>query len=350
MSECVEILHKSRYQYALALASGRALGDINGRLSDFERFSLMCESLPLLSGTDIRKEWIGKLYFEADGNIEITSLGSREEQKRIWRLLYGGDGFVKTAQSLDFKEYKENFRLEANETFSCLTASLRGKADSGILSLDFPLEADNSLCKNTLKECVENLLKSWDSTKASTVFFDCREIGEVLPNPYSSELAYKKIIGGENYNSEDISSVRPWLLSSITAALSPRVMLRINSDTEGIKRAERIISYIEKRGEFCELCICTELFDGTDAERLLSLCAQKNISSEIIAPEEMSECVLSEILKNIAAKIPLSYLRPCRFIGKEKDRRLFVEVICSLLEELCYTESDARLVLDKMLG
>ena len=349
MSECVEFLHKSECQYALALVSGRALNDINNKLSDFERFSLMCKSLPLLLGTDIRKEWLSKLYFEADGNIEIASLGSREDQKKIWRLLYESEGAIKTPKILIFKEVKENFKLEANELLSRLTAPLSEKESGSILSLDFPLEADNSLCKNTLKECVESLLKSCYSTKASTVYFDCREIGEVLPNPYSSELSYKKIISGENYNEEDISSIRLWLLSSVTAALSPRVMLRISSDTDGIKKAERIIEYIEKRGAFCELCVCTELFENTDVERLLSLCAQKNISSEIIVPEEISECVFRENLKNIAAKIPLSYLCPCRFIGKEKGRRLFVTAICSLLEELCNTEHDAMLVIDKIL-
>ncbi len=302
MPRCVEFLQTDEAQSALAFATDSDINDIKNKMSDFERFAFAASNLSLFTGNAFFEHFTKALLTDVGYPHDVLTLKDREEQKKIWRFI-NGDGIVQiTPPTLEIKGTADDFKITKFK-HAKLCDHISSKR---IFLLNSALENSCELRQNTLLGTIESVSEYCRINDVDTLFVDLENISFVNPDPFHTELSYRKITSGEFYNSEDTSIVLLWLLSSASLKISPKIELKISNIENSLKLVENITDYVKKRGRCRQVSVCFELPEKQEVSAISKLCIKKNISPKIIISEEIDENAITERLNALVYELPIA--------------------------------------------
>ena len=280
----------------------RFLSCIDGsvaNMSDFERFALGCESLPLCVGSDFRRDFLKALSSDVGASITVELASGRENQKSLWRCMYSGE-------KLDLTFVKKDFNL--------------------LTSIDrtAPLSLNGLLSQKGLPENIEALIEQIDGD----ISLDISALKYSRPDEYHSALSFDKLKRGEECTSEDKCQILCWMLCRVLMKKPVRAYLIAK---DNIETAKSIIALLEGRRIFNDLrlCVVTSADVACDVAEICLASEQKNISPEFIITEDIDV----DNIKLTFAKFPASRIYLSSFLSDKTGEERYVSAFNSMLQE-----------------
>ncbi len=338
MPKCVDLLKdgKSKQIFSMICEGGSAGVE---KMSDFEKFAFMCQSLNKLTGNALKNDFLSALGEEAGCTLSFEALCDRELQKQLWRHLYSN--------------YKPMWNITDNSakpTFDALLevcpSGTEASSFKNAFDLDLLFSGKCELWAESLEKAIENTVEYLVGNGISKIVFNTENCLYVRPDIYHSRLAFDKISSGEKCNTEELSMLKLWVLFSLLKADNMSVSFRIK---DGIETAKCIIERMEAMKINAEPSICFNADALSLTEQAARLCLEKNISSEIIFSEETDMSRAEKSLSALAYSIPISRVLPCTCIHGNSGDNAFYRVLCGFLSENCETHSEAETYIKSIL-
>lgn len=256
------------------------------KLSDFEKFALTLERWNALLGSKVQASLYSLIYTLTGENLSFYELGSREEQKRVWLKVHGISAEKKTAQSTEEKcsvdLYKSSKENECIDLFQYIA---------------YP---ENNL-PQSLEEFIHNIVNS----RYNAFWIDSSRFEYARPDQYHTRLVYQKIISGEKYKKSEISSLISHVICEARRTKKHDVYFLANDRLDDL---EMLLELFEKRKAEAGVHICFRVDNENIFGQVFDIMLKKgkNISSEIIIPEEIELEQLKKYMYVLFDKIPFS--------------------------------------------
>ncbi len=331
MSECVDLLRKEKTKKILALACTKGRDGIE-KMSDFERFAFVCQSLPLLVGNSLRVDFTHSLTKILGYSPDIAMMTEREVQKQLWRHFYADEEIISNLESKaclpnvnSLLRYEKDF---LNKNSLC-----------NVLDVDDILKSGNVLLDLNVVKTRENVLKYIANQNINKIFLDTDNFLYVRPNEYHAELAHQKLINGESCTVEELSLLKLWLIFGILKKEKRGFAIGVSRSVE---IAQKIISRLADMKTVADISICFKADNYEIISSAAELCLEKNISSEIIFSEEIELKTAYYCIGSLLYSIPISRLSPCTFMHTEKENGIFFEALCKFVCNHAETHFDAE--------
>lgn len=256
------------------------------KLSDFERFALVCERSDAILGSEVIRRFIDLICDLAKENLNLNCLKSRYHQTRVWRLIHGGD-FL-------------NSDVLTEPRSSCVDYC---KIYDNVESLDiieYISELSISLPK-TLDDFIENV----ENSGSNSFLLDINEFKYIRPDEYHAYTVYQKILSGEKYRKDEIGLLVSHVICNIGKRKKCSLRVKINNDITCIAQ---LYELFEKRNADVEISICFDLISCNVFEQIFDIMLQKGkkISSEIIIPEDADIDYVHKRITELLDTIPFS--------------------------------------------
>ena len=265
------------------------------KMSDFEKFAFVCENLYLMVGSALRQQFITALREDIGEELDLVQITDREVQKKLWKKAHGERITV-----FDTRHEKND------EVFP------QGLCD------EFIPPILNSLLKN--REDLPEDIDGFISKLPHRFAIDTSQMEYLRPNEYNSALAYEKILNGYACDKGELCALLCWI--ACRAAMRNAVDIYLICG-ENMSIAEAIVALLEGRKLYpnVRLCFYPEDKNAVDMAVRICLCAaQKNISSEIIIPEEK---IALENIERLFWQLPAARISLCGFLTRENGREQF---------------------------
>lgn len=266
MAKCVFLLKTEKYRNFIGCLDVSVKID---KMSDFEIFALFCDNLSNVFLTEFFAEFFSLLCEELSENITPACLIGRENQKAIWRKLYGDTETLLKIESLEFVRSAPK-EIKLPKKTDLMQASRFRELDLFIDSI------------------------------SEDIFLDTSNFEYLRPDKYHAKLTYIKISKGEGCLNSELSALLLWVLSSALMKRGRSVFLAYSGNIAAIKA---IVDYLEQRKLTAPIYICVKDIDKAEALEISELCLlskRKNISSVILDSEEC-DCI-----DTFCEKLPLS--------------------------------------------
>ncbi len=268
-------------------------------MSDFERFALGCESLHLCVGSDFRSDFLSALSSDVGASVTVELASGRENQKSLWRCMYGGEELVLTPAKADFDMLPSIDRAT-------------------------PVSLNNLLFQEALPENIEALIEQIDGD----ISLDISGLKYRRPDEYHSALAYNKLKSGGECNAEEKCQLLCWMLCR---ALMKKPVKAYLIAKDNIETAKNIIALIEGRRIFNDLrlCVIPSAEAACEVAEICLTAEQKNISPEFIITEDIDV----DNIKFTFAKFPASRIYLCGFLTDKTGEGRYISAFNSMLQE-----------------
>ena len=241
-------------------------------LSDFERFSLVCEHTDFFLKSHFLDEFLRILSDELSVKVDAEKLLDREIQKQIWRDIH----LPKMA--------------EISAVYSC-----REKNDTSedtLLKNEAACFDITDFFWNYLLKFPRPLLNVEEEirkiAKSKRIAIDMNNFEFSRPDDYHTRLIYEKIMSLAACQKAEVSCIILHLLCEIASDSDIDLCLDISDNLED---ADRIIDFFDKRKKRVKISIRTNISDEKIFLQIFDILLKypkKNISSEIIISEEIS--------------------------------------------------------------
>lgn len=305
MTKSVQLLNDEKNYDFLGLLNSDTKLEVE-KMSDFERFALFCDALPLVSGSRVGKEFVDALAFDLNSELPRGICLDREAQKTVWRRING------------------DVALDTDIAKLCTVTvpkKLYATKKSSVLFLNAVLESEE-LTKYNLEAFIDNLSKQDGIALNMGNFIYSR------PDEYHSALVYDKIAAGQTCTKEEISLLISWIICRLLMRKNARLYFVVDGD---MAELEKLLKLFEDRLLYPHISICfgnSELCDSVS--RICLEARRKNISSEIIIPEETDK--IFNFIKALAYELPLTRISICDFFATDKQRACFAEAMESFMK------------------
>ncbi len=330
MEEIIELLNSEKTEDVLSMLNEGGREGIR-KMSDFEKFAFLCQSMPYLIGNRLKIEFLEKLKSLLGYEIGDGFLLKRENQKLLWRCIFAEEkllNITKNNISTNFElleqKYAEIYNINQNNTYFDIDAFLGDKKTISVESTE---------------QLVKKVLGHLESNNIDIIFFNVDEFLYKSPNEYSSKIIYNKISSGEKCNKSEISEIKLWLLISLLKHKKFKVLFNAK---ESFLKADSIMLHLERAKAYADFSLC---FDGGNEkviEEAALLCTKKNISSEIILSEEMDIEACCNNFDRLSYLIPLTRILPCASVHTDRENKKFSQILCGHLKKNLQTQSEAE--------
>jgi len=256
------------------------------KLSDFERFSLICENSDFLIGSEVIKQFFALLCSLTEENLTLTSLKNRHFQNRIWRLLHGGDSL-----------------------------NLIGTIEAQISCVDYCKTHDNFESLDIIKYLLKCPSKSLDDlfensviSTANSFFIDLNNFEYSRPDEYHANTIYQKIVSGEKYRKDELCLLASHVICNVGKTKKCNLRIVINND---ITAVFQLAELFEKRSADVEISLCFDLISCNMFEQIFDIMLKKGkkISSEIIISEDEDDNDIRNRMRELLQTIPYSRIK-----------------------------------------
>lgn len=278
------------------------------KMSDFERFALLCDNLPLVAGSRVGREFVSALSFDLGFSLEQDALFDREVQKALWRRL-NGDVAVDLSIA---KERNNKITKQINRT---------GKIS--VLRLDLALKSMDRISKD-MEAFIEN------ASGYDAISLDMSDFLYTRPDEYHSGLVYNKLRAGDVCDKCQISLLASWVICRVLMRKNTRLYFYVNKDMQELKR---LLKLFEDRELYPEISICfSDIEMSYDVARICLEAKEKNISSEIIVTEDMKKDEILNFIKTLVYELPITRISLCELVSNDVQRKLYIEAMEYLIK------------------
>lgn len=270
----------------ISVAAEISLDDYN-RLSDFEKFVLVCECSDMLLGSRIIERFFDML---SEQKTTAASLKNRCEQNRIWRAIHGDNdansSIALQSENPSVNYYKSYVEREYIDITEYILKSAKNTSD-------------------TLDKCIETLC----NTNINAFEISSDNFEYLRPNDYYTQIIYQKISSGEKCKNSDIGALVSYVICCVGKKKKCYVRFFAN---DKIFELNALAELFEKRNSDVEISVCFDPFSCNLSEDIFNLMLSKGkkISSEIIIPEDVDADSVCNCLKDLLKTIPFSRIRP----------------------------------------
>ena len=257
------------------------------KMSDFERFALLCDNLPFVAGSRVGREFISALSIDLGASLEQDVLLNREEQKAVWRRVNGDVTFdCNIAKKRNGEIINQMIREDEKIAFS--------------LGLSFK---STDLMSVSLEEFIEKI------SNYGAIILDMSGFMYTRPDEYHSGLVYNKLRAGCVCDNEQISLLASWIICRVLMHKNTMLYFCVNKDT---KELEKLLKLLDGRGLYPKIYICfSDIKLSDDIARICLEAKEKNISSKIIVTEDMQKNEILSCINALAAELPITRISLC---------------------------------------
>lgn len=281
MSKSIFLVTSEKYNDFFYLLDNSAY-----KFSDFERFAFACENLPLMCGSEFRKEFLSSLCEDLGESVCAEDLAGREVQKKLWRALNGVGTFsIKSPQ-------KDASKIIFSK-----------KEIPNLFDLFSSINTFNNLA--SLIENIDDLL------------LDLSDFEYCRPDKYHAEITFDKLLRGDIYENKEKSALLIWILSSSLMKKNHAVYLIYDGN---ISKVKTVVEYLEALKLFPPLYVCIKKLTPQSALEIAKLCIkskEKNISPLIAVNEENMDKNFDEGILRLFEKIPSARI----FLDSNKEQQ-----------------------------
>jgi len=305
------------------------------RLSYFEKFSCICDSLPFVMCNHIGINFLDALKSRLKNMPSYDELKERDVQKAVWIEINGGNADNnrrKIPCRMDSISSVTEHKTVSEDNFNINNYFLKNK------DRELPQTFDKLLCE--LKETVK---------KQKDVILDMSDLEYFRPDEYHALRAYNMLKGEVDCESIEYCVMILHALCILMAHTDVELHILYGED---ISKIYNVLDLFEKRKIVGRIKICFDITRNQDLEALFLILLkypQKNISSEIIIPEEISDKNMFCDLVSLLDKIPVSRLSTCSFLTSEISFKRFSNALDLFLTDRNIMDEDKIQILDSFL-
>ncbi len=307
MAKSVSVIRAEEYRDFLCLMSA----DIE-KMSDFEALAFACENISFTVGSRFRKDFLSALSEDMHMRLSIEDLKNREVQKTVWRVING-----------DYKVHNDIAKTHISEDFSQL---FNVSYIATPVLLNAFLENRTEL-PDTLGLLIEKIAEHGE------IAVDMSDFQYSRPDEYHTNRTYQRLLSGEVCQTCEMSALLCWIICRVLMRKNTRLYILVN---DSLKETEKLLRLLEERKLYPKISVCFAADDKSIFDTVAELCLrakEKNISSEIIVPEEMEEKFIYETVKQLIWNIPVSCVDVCSFKSSVLARKRFYDALKKLTEE-----------------
>ena len=302
MAKSVQLLEDEKNYNFLSLLSVDKKLEIK-KMSRFERFALLCDSLSFTLGSRLRKEFLIALSCDLGCEVPASIGFDRDVQKAVWRTINGDSTAYPDIEKTASEVTEEIINLDEKVSVKLLDSVLENLGD----------------VSGTLEEFINSLCQYDGIALDMTDFVYCK------PDEYHSGLVYDKLIAGEPCRKEEKSLLVSWIICRIAMKKRIRLYLVANKDLNELKK---LLMLLEQRHLYPDVNICFYNFDFCDEiSRICLEAEQKNVSSEIIISKDTGIKEILCFIEALAYELPLTRISICDFLASKSDKERFNEAI-----------------------
>lgn len=308
MAKSLLVVNDEKNNNFLSLLSFDKGADIT-KMSDFERFAFVCENLPFMVGSRLRREFVLALYSDLNLEFSESLLSDRGVQKSIWRRINGDSSaeitFVNTYKKPHFIISKQEF---GKVFLNCLNEKLRYRA----------------ILPETLEELIDSL------TGADNICIDMTDFTYSRPDEYHSRLTYNKIYRNEPSQKDEISSLILWITCRVLMRKNIRLYLIVGNN---LNETERVLNLLSERRLYPKISLCfANMNTSQSIAEICLLAKEKNISPEIIVSEEIGDFEILKCINSLIYELPLTRVLPCSALSSEEGIGKYIDAFNRALE------------------
>ncbi len=302
MAKSVQLLEDEKNYIFLSLLSVDKKLEIK-KMSRFERFALLCDSLSVTLGSRLRKEFLIALSCDLGCEVPVSIGFDRDVQKAVWRTINGDSTAYPNIDKTTPKITEETINSAEKISVGLLDSILENASD----------------VSGTLEEFINSLSKYDGIALDMTDFVYCK------PDEYHSGLVYDKLTSATKCSTEEKSLLVSWIICRIAMKKRIRLYLVANRDLNELKK---LLMLLEQRHLYPDVNICFDNFDFCDEiSRICLEAEQKNVSSEIIISKDTGIKEILCFIKALAYELPLTRISICDFLASSEERERFNEAI-----------------------
>ena len=302
MPKSIDLIKSEKYKDFLACINT----DVN-KMSDFERFAFVCNNLSLMYGSELRRDFLRFLSEDLDADICADALVSRELQKKLWRRLHGDKNVFLMEMS---SSQKEKFSLCVDKNIPIFLNSFF---------------KDGARLPNTLDTFIESI--------EGDIALDISQFEYLRPDGYHARITYSKMLRRDSCKLDELSALALWVLCRSLMKKDRSVYLLLK---ENIKPAKAIVTLLEERKLYPRIYMCFRPTEPDVSKAVAELCLsakEKNISSEIIVPEESKHESFEQSMQKLFELLPLSRVSLCGFLNDALEIKRAERILANLVDQ-----------------
>lgn len=279
-------------------------------ISDYDVYSILCESISLLALHPIRKELISSHFTVLGQGFSPMLLTNDIYRKEAWKGIF-------LSQNNIFSQNEYEYIKAPFEFWSVERKELH--LNDEIALIDF-----ENLNEKSPFALLDFLLNRIKKEKIEALAIDMRRIKYIRPDDFHANECFGGLCAGKN---EDSSILILWLLCR--ALMNSNVDLRIiSNEVKGVENLHRLFNQARV---YPKIKISMDI-ESSEFIELAPLIEEKNISLEFFATKEIEKYALQNQLTKLLNAIPLAV---CSFSQRSFDKsRLCCEMLAILEKEL----------------
>ena len=329
MSECIDFLCSSEALPVLNMLNG----SYTDRLSKFEKFALFSQKLQLLTGNHIRERAMLLLENELGFSVTPDMLGDKHLSKLVWRSLYGDE------------DAKKEILISSRAICTSYVLPLK-KTSKKAFDLTEYLSNEDFYNAADINDAVFILASFLKKEGVNRILFDTSMMSSCKTDPYHAELAYTEIKRGKA-QADELSLVSLWTVYSLLKNSDFELILTVD---KGVDAVRKFISTVELLKLKNPIILSFNIgYEQNALRNIIDLCIEKNISSEIFS-EEIHQSHLVENIKFLFGVIPISRITLHDFGVSNEDKKALTKAVYTVLDEICYDETEKSCCLRYILG
>ena len=235
MSRCLKVLNDENFKRTTSLVWSDEKCKFNS-LSDFERFSFVCENAELFIGNRALELLLSALLYDTGESINISRdlPIDRERTKELWRRIFLSEN--KKAEKLEIStKYEELLEEKCRELYR-----RSNEKPLSVLSIEdvlLSIKNEKKAFPSDTERMAEILVERCKKIGADLLSVDFRDREYIRPDAYHAEQIYNSFASGEKYkntNENEMLTLSVWLLcrAMMKSELSPCIYLK---NSEGLK-------------------------------------------------------------------------------------------------------------------